>query len=52
MTGTRIVIVGGGYAGCAAANRLKRKVPSADITLVNARPDFVEFAAATAKKKG
>ena len=42
MTGTRIVIVGGGYAGCAAANRLKRKVPSADITLVNARPDFVE----------
>ncbi|MFT3716368.1 MAG: FAD-dependent oxidoreductase [Gordonia sp. (in: high G+C Gram-positive bacteria)] len=42
MTAPKIVIVGGGYAGCMAANRLRRKVPSSEITVVNARPDFVE----------
>ncbi|MFT3660463.1 MAG: FAD-dependent oxidoreductase [Gordonia sp. (in: high G+C Gram-positive bacteria)] len=44
MSTTRIVIVGGGYAGCMAANRLRRKTDPAavEITLINARPDFVE----------
>lgn len=37
---TRVVVVGGGYAGVLAANRLQR--PGVDITLVNPRPDFVE----------
>ncbi|WP_118915602.1 NAD(P)/FAD-dependent oxidoreductase [Mycobacterium shigaense] len=38
---THVVIVGGGYAGTLAANRLRRR-PDVDITLVNARPVFVE----------
>ncbi|WP_298445080.1 FAD-dependent oxidoreductase [Gordonia sp. (in: high G+C Gram-positive bacteria)] len=44
MSTTRIVIVGGGYAGCMAANRLARKTDpeTAAITLINARPDFIE----------
>lgn len=44
MSTTQIVIVGGGYAGCMAANRLSRKTgpDQVGITLVNARPDFVE----------
>lgn len=41
MTTTRVVIIGGGYAGALAANRL-RKNPDVRITLVNPRPHFVE----------
>lgn len=37
-----IVVIGAGYAGAVAANRLKRKVPSARITVVNPRGDFIE----------
>jgi NADH dehydrogenase len=37
----RIVVVGGGYAGVLAANRLAKAV-DAEITVVNPRPDFVE----------
>jgi NADH dehydrogenase FAD-containing subunit len=43
-TGTsvsRVVVIGGGYAGVMAANRL-RLDPSVDVTLINPRPDFVE----------
>jgi NADH dehydrogenase len=36
-----VVIVGGGYAGTLAANRLRQR-PDIDITLVNPRPVFVE----------
>lgn len=44
MGSTQIVIVGGGYAGCTAANRIARRTDAATatITLINARPDFVE----------
>ncbi len=38
---THVVIVGGGYAGTLAANRLRQR-PDIDITLVNPRPVFVE----------
>lgn len=38
---THVVVVGGGYAGTVAANRLRRR-PDIDITLVNSRPVFVE----------
>ncbi|MEV0059438.1 FAD-dependent oxidoreductase [Nocardia sp. NPDC050718] len=37
-----IVVVGAGYAGTVAANRLARKAGDARITVVNPRPDFVE----------
>lgn len=37
-----IVVVGAGYAGAVAANRLAKKVTDARITVVNPRPDFVE----------
>ncbi|SDJ56845.1 NADH dehydrogenase [Nonomuraea maritima] len=37
----KIVIIGGGYAGTLAANRL-RKRDDVEITLVNPRPEFVE----------
>lgn len=37
-----IVVIGAGYAGTVAANRLHRKVPHARITVVNPRRDFVE----------
>ncbi|MEU1880213.1 FAD-dependent oxidoreductase [Streptosporangium sp. NPDC020072] len=37
----RVVVIGGGYAGTLAANRL-RAHPGIDITLVNPRPEFVE----------
>lgn len=36
-----VVVVGGGYAGTLAANRLRQR-PDVDITLVNPRPVFVE----------
>ncbi|MGV0837421.1 NAD(P)/FAD-dependent oxidoreductase [Mycolicibacterium thermoresistibile] len=38
---TRIVVIGGGYAGVMAANHL-RQHPAVEVTLVNPRPDFVE----------
>ena len=38
---TRVVVVGGGYAGVLAANRLRQR-PDIDVTLVNPRPQFVE----------
>lgn len=38
---TRVVIIGGGYAGTLAANRLRQR-PDLEITLVNPRPVFVE----------
>jgi NADH dehydrogenase FAD-containing subunit len=38
---TRVVVVGGGYAGVIAANRL-RLAPDLDITLVNPSQEFVE----------
>ncbi|OMC45385.1 pyridine nucleotide-disulfide oxidoreductase [Mycobacterium sp. IS-2888] len=38
---THVVVVGGGYAGTVAANRLRQR-PDVDITLVNSRPVFVE----------
>lgn len=40
-THTRVVVVGGGYAGVLAANRLSLR-DDIDITLVNSRPHFVE----------
>jgi NADH dehydrogenase len=40
-TRIHVVVVGGGYAGTLAANRLRQR-PDVDITLVNARPVFVE----------
>ncbi len=36
---THVVVIGGGYAGVMAANRLR---PHAIVTLVNPRPEFVE----------
>ncbi|MCV7196325.1 NAD(P)/FAD-dependent oxidoreductase [Mycobacterium angelicum] len=43
MTGqrTHVIVVGGGYAGTVAANHLRLR-DDVDITLVNARPVFVE----------
>jgi NADH:ubiquinone reductase (H+-translocating) len=38
---TRVVVVGGGYAGTLAANHLRLR-PDVEITLVNPRPVFVE----------
>ncbi|TFV61060.1 FAD-dependent oxidoreductase [Mycobacterium sp. PS03-16] len=38
---THIVVIGGGYAGVMAANHLRTR-SDVDITLVNARPQFVE----------
>ena len=38
---TRVVVVGGGYAGVLAANRLSQRT-DVDITLINPRPQFVE----------
>lgn len=38
---TEVVVVGGGYAGVMAANRLTRH-PDVSVTLVNPRPHFVE----------
>ncbi|WP_406354838.1 FAD-dependent oxidoreductase [Streptomyces sp. NBC_01635] len=42
MTGnTDVVVIGGGYAGVMAANRLTRR-DDVTVTLINPRPDFVE----------
>jgi NADH dehydrogenase FAD-containing subunit len=38
---TRVVVVGGGYAGVIAANHLQLR-PDVDVTLVNPRAEFVE----------
>jgi NADH dehydrogenase len=38
---TTVLIIGGGYAGAIAANRL-RKRDDIDITVINPRPEFVE----------
>jgi NADH:ubiquinone reductase (H+-translocating) len=38
---TRVVVIGGGYAGVLAANRMQ-SAAAVDITLVNPRPVFVE----------
>ncbi|MFI2238498.1 NAD(P)/FAD-dependent oxidoreductase [Streptomyces chrestomyceticus] len=38
----RVLVVGAGYAGTIAANRLAKKVKSAEITVLNPRADFVE----------
>ncbi|MFG2716605.1 NAD(P)/FAD-dependent oxidoreductase [Streptomyces goshikiensis] len=38
---SKVVVIGGGYAGTLAANRLRAR-PDVDITLVNPRPEFVE----------
>ena len=40
----RIVILGGGYAGMLAAARIARAGGRADVTLVDAKPDFVQAA--------
>ncbi|MEV5652576.1 FAD-dependent oxidoreductase [Nocardia sp. NPDC052254] len=37
----RVVVIGGGYSGTVAANRLRMR-PDTDITLVNPRPHFVD----------
>ncbi|HOB50015.1 MAG TPA: FAD-dependent oxidoreductase, partial [Mycobacterium sp.] len=38
---TRVVVIGGGYAGVIAANHLQMR-PDIQTTLVNPRPEFVE----------
>jgi NADH dehydrogenase len=38
---THVVVIGGGYAGTQAANRLRQRT-DVDITLINPRPQFVE----------
>ncbi|MET9605926.1 FAD-dependent oxidoreductase [Streptomyces sp. NPDC006512] len=38
----KVVVVGAGYAGMLAANRIAKKVKGAEITVINPRPDFVE----------
>jgi NADH:ubiquinone reductase (H+-translocating) len=38
---THVVVIGGGYAGTMAANRLRQRA-DVDVTLVNPRPVFVE----------
>jgi NADH:quinone reductase (non-electrogenic) len=40
-TNTKVVVVGGGYAGTLAANRLRMR-RDVDITLINPRPRFVQ----------
>lgn len=38
----QVVVVGAGYTGTIAANRLAKKVPRAEITVINPRADFIE----------
>ncbi|WP_405182575.1 FAD-dependent oxidoreductase [Nocardia sp. NBC_01377] len=38
----KVVVVGAGYAGTIAANRLAGKARDAEITVINPRSDFVE----------
>ncbi|WP_054812312.1 NAD(P)/FAD-dependent oxidoreductase [Nocardia arizonensis] len=42
IAGHRIVVLGAGYAGLAAARRLARRASDAHITVVDARAEFVE----------
>ncbi|MEV0356571.1 FAD-dependent oxidoreductase [Nocardia sp. NPDC050697] len=42
MTTRRIVVLGAGYAGLAAATKLVRTAPGAEITVLDARARFVE----------
>ncbi|MHA3019707.1 NAD(P)/FAD-dependent oxidoreductase [Mycobacterium sp. BMJ-28] len=37
----QVIVIGGGYAGVLAANHLRQR-PGTEVTLVNARPEFVE----------
>ncbi|RDI47344.1 NAD(P)/FAD-dependent oxidoreductase [Nocardia mexicana] len=37
----KVVVVGAGYAGMIATNRLAKKVSEAEITVINPRPEFV-----------
>src|SRR5690625_4531508 len=41
MSGTHVIVIGGGYAGTLAANRLRRH-PDVEVSLVNPRPQFIE----------
>lgn len=38
----KVVVVGAGYAGTMAANRLAKRAKSTEITVLNQRPEFVE----------
>lgn len=38
----KVVVIGAGYAGTLAANRLSKKIKPAEVTIVNQRPEFVE----------
>ncbi|MFI2560731.1 FAD-dependent oxidoreductase, partial [Nocardia farcinica] len=43
MTGQhRIVVLGAGYAGLSAARRLAKKARGAQVTVVDARAQFIE----------
>ncbi len=37
---SKVLVIGGGYAGTLAANRLRMR-PGVEITLINPRPEFV-----------
>ncbi|MEQ4302141.1 FAD-dependent oxidoreductase [Plantactinospora sp. B6F1] len=41
MSGSTVVVVGGGYAGVMAANRLRQRV-DVSVILINSRPTFVQ----------
>ncbi|GIG68827.1 NAD(P)/FAD-dependent oxidoreductase [Phytomonospora endophytica] len=38
----KVAVIGAGYAGMVAANRVAKKIKGAEITVINPRPDFVE----------
>ncbi|MGV9758683.1 NAD(P)/FAD-dependent oxidoreductase [Streptomyces tricolor] len=38
----KVVVVGAGYAGTFAANRIAKRMPGAEVTVINERPEFVE----------
>ena len=44
-----VVVIGGGYAGAVAANRLQQNA-GVDITLVNPRPKFVQRLGCTSSR--
>ena len=47
----KVVVIGGGYAGTLAANRLQQNT-AIDITLVNPRPKFVQRLRCTSSLQG